>query len=97
MRYLLPGGDVTGVIEYDDFVLIISERDTKWFEYTPMLYSTIPSYTETVYTAHALDGTILWRTAVDSTDYARLAAVKKEYMEERERFEKWMEENTTSE
>ena len=91
------GGNVTGVIEYDDFVLIISERNTKMYPYLPMFWSSHCYYTETVYTAHALDGTILWRTAVDSTDYARLAAVKKEYMEERERFEKWMEENTTSE
>ncbi len=88
------GGYVTGVIEYDDFVLIISERDTKWFEYVPMIYSTIPAYTETVYTAHALDGTILWRTAVDSTDYARLAAIRQEYNEEQERFEKWRKEQT---
>lgn len=88
------GGYVTGVIEYDDFVLIISKRDTKWFEYVPMIYSTIPAYTETVYTAHALDGTILWRTAVDSTDYARLAAIRQEYKEEQERFEKWRKEQT---
>ncbi len=88
------GGDVSAVIEYDDFVLIISEHDTKWFEYVPWIYSTIPTYTETVYTAHALDGTILWRTAVDSTDYNRLAAIKQEYKEEQERFEEWRKEQT---
>lgn len=90
-------GSVSSVVEYDDFVLIISERNTKMYPYLPMFWSSYCYYTETVYTAHALDGTILWRTAVDSTDYARLAAVKKEYMEEREKIEKWMEENTTSE
>lgn len=91
------GGNVTGVIEYDDFVLIISERDTKMFPYLPMFWSSHCYYTETVYTAHALDGTILWRTAVDSTDYARLVAVKQLCEDERKELEKWMEEHSTSE
>ncbi len=91
------GGKVRAVIEYDYFVLIISVRDTKRFENVPMIYSTIPTYTETVYTAHALDGNILWRTAVDSTDYARLAAIEQEYREEQEQFEKWLQEQSTAE
>ena len=86
-------GYVSSVIEYDDFVLIISERNTKWFEYVPMIYSTIPSYTETVYKAYTYDAEIIWRSAVDSTDYERLAEIKKEYEEEQERFKKWKSEN----
>ncbi len=82
-------GYVSSVIEYDDFVLIVSKRDTKWFEYVPMIYSTIPSYTETVYSAYTYDGELIWRSAVDSTDYERLAEVKKAYEEERERINKW--------
>ena len=91
------GGNVTGVIEYDDFVLIISERNTKMYPYLPMFWSSHCYYTETVYTAHALDGTILWRTAVDSTDYAQLVAVKQLCEDERKELEKWMEEHSTSE
>ena len=86
-------GYVSSVIEYDDFVLIISERNTKWFEYVPMIYSTIPSYTETVYTAYTYDAEIIWRSAVDSTDYERLAEIKKEYEAEQERIKKWKSEN----
>jgi hypothetical protein len=86
-------GYVSSVIYYDDFVLIISERNTKWFEYVPMVYSSIPSYTETVYTAYTYDAEIIWRSAVDSTDYERLAEIKKEYEEEQERFKKWKSEN----
>lgn len=91
------GGNVTGVIEYDDFVLIISERNTQMYPYLPMFWSSHCYYTETVYTAHALDGTILWRTAVDSTDYAQLVAVKQLCEDERKELEKWMEEHSTSE
>ena len=90
-------GSVSSVIEYDDFVLIISERNTKMYPYLPMFWSSHRYYTETVYTAHALDGTILWRTAVDSTNYAQLAAVRQQCEDERKEFEKWMEEHTTSE
>jgi len=86
-------GYVSSVIYYDDFVLIISERNTKWFEYVPMVYSSMPSYTETVYTAYTYDAEIIWRSAVDSTDYERLAEIKKEYEEEQERFAKWKSEN----
>ncbi len=86
-------GYVSSVIYYDDFVLIISEHNTKWFEYVPMVYSSIPSYTETVYTAYTYGAEIIWRSAVDSTDYERLAKVKKEYEEEQERFKKWKSEN----
>ena len=80
-------GNVISVIYYDDFVLIISERNTKWFEYVPIVYSSIPSYTETVYTAYTYDAEIIWRSAVDSTDYERLAEIKKEYDEWQKRFE----------
>lgn len=86
-------GYVSSVIYYDDFVLIISERDTKWFEYVPMVYSSIPSYTETVYTAYTYDTEIIWRSAVDSTDYERLAEIKKAYEEEQARINKYKSEN----
>ncbi len=90
-------GNVTSVIEYGDFVLIISERDTKMFPYLPMLSSSHCYYTETVYTAHALDGTILWRTAVDSTNYALLAEVKQKCEDERKQMEEWLDEQSTAE
>lgn len=86
-------GYVSSVIYYDDFVLIISERNTKWFEYVPIVYSTIPSYTETVYTAYTYNAEIIWRSAVDSTDYERLAEIKKEYDEWQKRFENSKSEN----
>jgi hypothetical protein len=86
-------GNVISVIYYDDFVLIISERNTKWFEYVPMVYSSMPSYTETVYTAYTYDAEIIWRSAVDSTDYERLAEIKKEYDEWQKRFENSKSEN----
>ena len=86
-------GYVSSVIYYDDFVLIISEHNTKQFEYVPMIYSYRPSYTETVYTAYTYDAEIIWRSAVDSTDYERLAEIKKEYEAEQERFKKWKSEN----
>lgn len=86
-------GHVSSVIYYDDLILIISEHDTKWFEYVPMIYSSMPSYTETVYTAYTYDAEIIWRSAVDSTDYERLAEIKKEYDEERARINKYKSEN----
>ncbi len=76
MRHL-----ATAVIEYDDFILLVSEHDTK--HYYPLLPMSTPfSFTETVYTAYSFDGNILWRAAVDSTDYeslARLEAEKEKY------------------
>jgi hypothetical protein len=71
----------TAVIEYDDFILLVSEHDTKHY-YPLLLMSTPFSFTETVYTAYNHDGEILWRAAVDSTDYeslARLEAEKEKY------------------
>ena len=79
-----PGGMrhlATAVIEYDDFILLVSEHDTKHY-YPLLLMSTPFSFTETVYTAYSHDGEILWRAAVDSTDYeslARLEAQKEKY------------------
>lgn len=90
-------GRVSSVIEYDDFILIISERDTKMFPYLPMIESSHYYYSETVYTAHALDGTILWRTAVDSTNYTLLAEVKQRCEDERKRIEEWLNEQSTEE
>jgi len=68
---------VTAFIEYDGFTLLVSEHDTK--HYYPLLIMSSPfCFTETVYTAYAPDGTILWRTAVDSTDYDDLARLEAE-------------------
>lgn len=64
------------VIEYDDFVLIVSGRFTS--SYTCLRYyasSTIDVksyYTETVYAGYTKDGELIWRTAVDSTSYAAI-------------------------
>lgn len=67
----------TAVIEYDDFILLVSEHDTK--HYYPLLTMSTPfSFTETVYTAYSHDGEILWRAAVDSTDYDDLARLEAE-------------------
>ena len=77
-------GYVSSVIEYDDFILIVSERDTYEADNIHFLHM----YTETVYTAYTYDAEIIWRSAVDSTDYERLAEIKKAYEEERDRFNK---------
>ncbi|MBO5702194.1 MAG: hypothetical protein J6S71_07120 [Clostridia bacterium] len=77
----------TAVIEYDDFILLVSEHDTKHY-YPLLLMSTPFSFTETVYTAYSFDGNILWRTAVDSTDYEYLARLEAE----KEKYDKFAEE-----
>ncbi len=77
-------GYVSSVIEYDDFILIVSERDTYEADNIHFLHM----YTETVYTAYTYDAEIIWRSAVDSTDYERLAEIKKAYEEEQDRFNK---------
>ena len=67
----------TAVIEYDDFVLLVSEHDTKL--YLPLYVMSTPfAFTETVYTAYSHEGEILWRRAVDSTDYDGLARLEAE-------------------
>ncbi len=68
-------GDVISCIKYNDFVLIVSERDTYEAENIHFLHM----YTETVYTAYTYDAEIIWRSAVDSTDYEKLAQVKEKY------------------
>lgn len=77
-------GDVISCIKYNDFALIVSERDTYEADNIHFLHM----YTETVYTAYTYDAEIIWRSAVDSTDYERLAEIKKAYEEEQERFNK---------
>lgn len=76
-------GQIKSVIYYEDFILFISEHDTKCFQYyTPHWDgSNIASYTETVYAAYTYDAELIWRTAVDSTDYEYLASLKNEYDE----------------
>jgi len=66
-------GDLNFVIDYDDFYLTASEHITGHDEEAqkalPHISMTLQT-TETVYSAYRYDGTLLWRTAVDSTpDY----------------------------
>ncbi len=61
------------LIEYDDFVLFVGYRYTSDFDIIENGLSSIFSpkslYTETVYAAYTKTGELIWRTAVDSTDY----------------------------
>lgn len=67
------GGEL---IEYDDFVLLVGDRYTSNCEPMNILVSSLilPEmfYRETVYAAYTKDGELIWRTAVDSTDYSAL-------------------------
>ncbi len=62
-------GGVSSIIEYDDFVLIISTHATGIYENMPIYISSFWYYTETVYSAYSKDGKLIWRSAVDSTRY----------------------------
>ncbi len=62
-------GSVSSIIEYDDFVLVVSTHNTGVYEKMPIYVSSIWFYTETVYSAYSKDGKLLWRSAVDSTRY----------------------------
>lgn len=61
------------VIEYDGFVLLVYSRFTSDYDHKihGFLSTIQPSfyYRETVYEAYAKTGELLWRSAVDSTDY----------------------------
>ena len=63
-------GRPTAFLDYGDFYLIVSENNTGSYENTPVFFSSIWYYTETVYSAYDADGTLLFRAAVDSSpDY----------------------------
>lgn len=63
-------GWVKAYIDYGDFYLIVSERNTGEYENTPGYISSIWYYTETVYSAYDYNGELIFRDAVDSSpDY----------------------------
>lgn len=63
-------GSPTAFLDYGDFCLIVSENNTGCYNDTPVFISSIWYYTETVYSAYDADGTLLFRSAVDSSpDY----------------------------
>ena len=64
-------GTPTGVLDYGEFYLIISENTTGIYEYTPIYISAIWCNTETVYAAYDKAGKILWKAAVDSTNWPK--------------------------
>jgi len=64
-------GYVTGVLDYGDFILIISVNTTGYIETELQgnwFSGIVPTTQETVYTACMPDGTILWRTAVEAAE-----------------------------
>ena len=61
-------------IDYGDFYLIVSERETGSYERTPAVISSIWYYTETVYSAYEWSGKLIFRSSVDSSpDYDLIA------------------------
>ncbi len=61
------------MIEYDDFVLLVGDRFTSDYDLIENGLSSVFSpkqlYIETVYAAYTKKGELIWRIAVDSTDY----------------------------
>lgn len=76
---LYEGGRVQSVIYYDDFILFISENDTKLFPFNSPVSSTLLFYSEAVYAAYTYDGELIWRCARDSTDYELFAELEEKY------------------
>lgn len=70
-------GTPSALIDYGDFYLIVSENCTGIYENIPFSISSAWYYTETVYSAYAKSGKLLFRAAVDSSpDYdARVKAL----------------------
>lgn len=63
-------GTPTAFLDYGGFYLIVSENNTGCYDDTPVFISSIWYYTETVYSAYEPDGTLIFRSAVDSSpDY----------------------------
>ncbi len=76
---LFEGGRISSVIYYDDFILFVSENDTKYFPYNDPASSTLLFYSESVYSAYTYDGELIWRCARDSTDYELFAELEEKY------------------
>lgn len=66
-------GRITGVLDYGDFFLVISENNTGYYP-TPPEISAQYYYTETVYGAYDKAGNVIWKAAVDSTRFDRSPA-----------------------
>lgn len=63
-------GWIKAYLDYGDFYLIVSERNTGEYENTPGYISSIWYYTETVYSAYNYNGELIFRESVDSSpDY----------------------------
>ena len=61
-------GYVTSVLDYGEFILIISRNPIGIIESDIPFGSYQPTYNETVYTACTPDGTILWRATMDAIE-----------------------------
>ena len=61
-------GEITALIDYGDFYLVVSENITGIDQNTPIYISSIWYTTETVYAAYKKDGTLIWKAATDSTN-----------------------------
>lgn len=72
------------LIDYGDFVLSIGNRYTSDYDFLKDGFSSVLQiksfYTETVYAAYTKQGELIWRTAVDSTNYEMI----KELLEEQQ-------------
>lgn len=89
------GGRVTLAVEYDDFILIVSERNTKQFTHSvPLVFSGLYFYTETVYSAYSRDGELIWRTSTDSTDYEKFDEILRKDAEYKAKLAEQTEKNT---
>jgi len=69
------------IIQYDDFVLLVYQRFTSDYRHSTNTFvsDTLPSfyYRERVYAAYSKNGELLWRTAVDATNYKMLKEIYK--------------------
>lgn len=72
------------LIDYGDFVLSVGNRYTSDYDFLKDGLSSVLQiksfYTETVYAAYTKQGELIWRTAVDSTNYEMI----KELLEEQQ-------------
>ena len=72
------------LIDYGDFVLSVGNRYTSDYDFLKDGFSSVLQiksfYTETVYAAYTKQGELIWRTAVDSTNYEMI----KELLEEQQ-------------
>ena len=67
------GGNISSIMDYGDFYLVISSKATKPYDKTPSWVNSYWYYYETVYSAYDKNGNLLWRDSVDSTpDYESL-------------------------